>query len=62
MVVGTLTVKNCLWRQQFGLALLALSAGPDLRQKDKNWNATALDWANHLGHNNIARLIGQYRK
>lgn len=44
------------------LVRLALSAGPDLRLKDKNWNATALDWAKHLGHHNIASLIGQHRK
>jgi ankyrin repeat protein len=44
------------------LARLALSANPDLRLKDKNWNATALDWANHLGHANIARLIKTQRR
>jgi GNAT superfamily N-acetyltransferase len=44
------------------LALLALSAGPDLRLKDETWQSTALDWAKHFGHLNIARLIGQHRK
>jgi GNAT superfamily N-acetyltransferase len=44
------------------LALLALSANPDLRLKDKTWQSTALDWAKHLGHLNIARLIGQHKK
>jgi GNAT superfamily N-acetyltransferase len=44
------------------LARLALSAGPDLHLKDKAYQSTALGWAEHLGHRNIAGLIETYRR
>jgi GNAT superfamily N-acetyltransferase len=39
------------------LAQVALSAGPDLQLKDKLYQGTALGWAQHLGHRNIAGMI-----
>jgi GNAT superfamily N-acetyltransferase len=44
-------------RNDGDLAQLALSANPDLQLKDKTWNATALEWAKHLGHPEISLLI-----
>ena len=44
-------------RNDTELAQLALSARPDLRLKDNNWQSTALEWAQHLGHTTIAELI-----
>jgi GNAT superfamily N-acetyltransferase len=44
------------------LARLALSAGPDLHLKDKAYQSTALGWAQHLGHQNIAGMIETYRR
>lgn len=44
-------------RNDEGLAELALSAGPDLQWRDNTWKATPLDWANHFGYSNIARMI-----
>jgi len=44
-------------RNDAELAQLALSARPDLRLKDSNWQSTALEWAKHLGHTAIAELI-----
>jgi GNAT superfamily N-acetyltransferase len=44
------------------LAQLAISAKPDLQLKDKTWKATALDWAKHLGHPEIALLIKAHGK
>ncbi|HEY4337755.1 MAG TPA: GNAT family N-acetyltransferase [Puia sp.] len=43
------------------LAMLALSAGPDLQLKDKAYQSTALGWAQHFGHRTIATLIEAYR-
>ena len=39
------------------LARLALSADANLQLKDKAYHGTALGWAQHFGHGNIARLI-----
>ncbi len=39
------------------LARLVLAARPQLRIKDKAYQSTALDWALHFGHEEIARLI-----
>jgi GNAT superfamily N-acetyltransferase len=39
------------------LARLVLSARPQLKIKDKAYQSTALDWARHFGHEEIARLI-----
>lgn len=49
-------------RNDGDLAQLALSADPDLQLKDKTWDATALEWAKHLGHPEISLLIKGRRK
>jgi ankyrin repeat protein len=43
------------------LAQLALSAGPDLQWRDNTWKATPLEWANHFGYAEIARMIRERR-
>jgi ribosomal protein S18 acetylase RimI-like enzyme len=49
-------------RDDEALTLLALSARPDLRLKDKAYQSTPLEWAQHFGHNGIVELIEAYRK
>jgi GNAT superfamily N-acetyltransferase len=44
-------------RNDMELASLILSAHPNLKIKDKAYQSTALDWARHFGHEEIARLI-----
>lgn len=44
------------------LARLALSADADLHLKDKAYQGTALGWAQHFGHHNIAQLIETHRR
>ena len=44
-------------RNDAELARLVLSARPNLKIKDKAYQSTALDWARHFGHEEIARLI-----
>jgi GNAT superfamily N-acetyltransferase len=44
------------------LARLALSANADLQLKDGAWQGTALGWAQHFGHFNIAQLIETHRR
>lgn len=44
------------------LARLALSADADLHLKDKAYQGTALGWAQHFGHHNIAELIETHRR
>ena len=44
------------------LAQLALSAGPDLQWRDNTWKATALEWANHFGYAEIARMIQERKR
>lgn len=38
----------------------ALSAGPDLRLRDKVYQSTALEWAKHFGHAGIVELLEAY--
>lgn len=44
-------------RNDAELARLVLAANPNLKIKDKAYQSTALDWARHFGHEEIARLI-----
>ncbi|HLI94172.1 MAG TPA: GNAT family N-acetyltransferase [Puia sp.] len=44
-------------RNDEALAELALAAAPDLKWRDNTWNSTPLEWANHFGYSNIARMI-----
>ena len=43
------------------LTRMALSAGPDLRLRDKAYQSTPLEWAKHFGHASIAELIEDYQ-
>lgn len=43
------------------LAELALAAGSDPHWRDNTWKATPLEWANHFGYVQIARLIQEAR-
>ena len=47
-------------RNDEDLTRLALSAGPDLRLRDKVYRATSLDLAKNLGHSVIAEMIAGY--
>lgn len=47
-------------RDDITLAQLVLSAKPDLEIKDKIYDGTALDWAQHLRRNTIVELIKNY--
>ena len=49
-------------RNDEALTRLALSAAPDLRLKDKAYQSTPLEWAQHFGHSGIVELIEAYRK
>lgn len=51
-------------RNDEALAELALAAEADLKWRDNTWNSTPLEWANHFGYPNIARMIrerGRFR-
>ena len=47
-------------RNDIDLAVLALSAKPDLQIRDKIYHGTPLDWANHFGRTAIIELIKQH--
>jgi ribosomal protein S18 acetylase RimI-like enzyme len=47
-------------RNDVELAQLALSAGPDLNQKDTGFQSTPLGWARHFQRAEIIRLITQH--
>lgn len=49
-------------RNDPALAALALSAHPNLEIQDKIYQGTPLGWAMHLGREEIAELIKQYRE
>lgn len=48
-------------RNDTALAQLVLAHHPDLTIKDKVYNATPLDWAKHLKHPAVAKLIEEYK-
>lgn len=48
-------------RNDKALAVLALSANPDLEARDYMYNSTPADWARHLQHHEILKLITSYQ-
>ena len=52
-------LHEAVYRNDLELARLLLTAHPDLTIQDTEFHSTALGWANHFGHTEIAALLEQ---
>lgn len=57
---GITPLHEAVYRKDLELARLLLTAHPDLTIQDTEFHSTALGWANHFGHKEMAALLQQF--